>query len=370
MNKFKHIFAIFIVLCILTTAAYLFPKTGLDKYLPKADKEQAETVVDTTAAVQDTTPFIDRMKQDLKVIQSERKRKRDLWTLGKGRTITYYLLQAQRFLNKNGGKVLYMEELFNNSNAFQSAKLDALSPEGDTLNLTLLVSSNIFHDNASYLTVAFQVTKLTPELIATLNELDYPYDLLVTPFGMQTTFFPDLDRIKNKELVLWLFMEDRDLNLSHTKYRPIRIHQKEEEIENIITEAKTLVPTARGIATRFAKQAMEHKALLQAVLSATQKNGLWFADLSLNKKSKVMDICQDNGISCKIFSPYNPSNSTLDDYIHQKLRGAFRSGMGAMILPLSMESLAKVKSLKEKTAGQGTTIINLSTFMNTNKEFP
>ena len=58
----------------------------------------------------------------------------------------------------------------------------------------------------------------------------------------------------------------------------------------------------------------------------------------------------------------------LDDYIHKKLRSAARSGMDAMILPLTLESVQKVKTMKEKTAAQGTTLINLSTFMNTNKE--
>ena len=44
--------------------------------------------------------------------------------------------------------------------------------------------------------------------------------------------------------------------------------------------------------------------------------------------------------------------------------------MGEMILPLTLESIAKVKAMKEKTAAQGTTLINLSTFMNRNKELP
>ena len=42
--------------------------------------------------------------------------------------------------------------------------------------------------------------------------------------------------------------------------------------------------------------------------------------------------------------------------------------MAAIILPLTLESVQKVKTLKEKTTAQGTTLINLSTFMNTNKE--
>lgn len=370
MNKFKHIAAIFIVLAVIAAAAYLLPKTGLANPLSKQDTQE-EIATDTTA-VQDTLPFIEHMKAELEVLQAQysKKKKRDVWTLGKGRTIIYYLLQAQRFLEKSGGKVLYMEEAFNDNNAFQSALLDALDPNGDTLHLNLQISSNIFRDNASFLSVSFQVTSLTPELIVELNKLDFPYDLMVTPFGMPENFYPDLDRIKNKKVVLWLVMESNSLDKRFQATRPIRSYHTEEQITGIISDAKARIPSATGIATRFAEQAVEHRPLLEAVLNAAKENSLWFADLSFNKKSKVMEICPELGISCKILSPYNPSNSSLDDYIHQKLRGAARSGMGAMILPLTPESVAKVKTMREKTAAQGTTLINLSTFMNTNKELP
>jgi polysaccharide deacetylase 2 family uncharacterized protein YibQ len=370
MNKIKHILAIFIVLAAIATLAYVLPKTGLENLLPKQDVPE-EAVADTTAA-QDTLPFIDRMKSELEVLQTQysKRKNRDVWTLGKGRTIINYLLQAQRILEKNGGKVLYMEEVFNDNNAFQSALLDALDPNGDTLHLNLQVSTNIFRDNASYLSISFQVTKLNPEIIVELNKLDFPYDLLVTPFGMPEGFYPDLDRIKDKEIVLWLVMESQNLDSRYSRMRPIRSHHTEEQIRSTISDAKTLIPSTSGIATRFAEQAVEHKPLLQAVLNAAKENGLWFADLSLNKKSKLLELCPELNMNCKILSPYNPSNSSLDDYIHQKLRGAARSGMGAMILPLTLESIAKVRTMKEKTAAQGTTLINLSTFMNTNKELP
>lgn len=363
MNKAKHVIAIFIVLSLLVAVGFVLPKTGLINGLLEKKSDDVSALQDSTA-VQDTVPFVEKLKTHLEVIQSSysRKKKRDFWTLGKGRTITMYLLQAQRFLNANNGKVLYMEEIFDDGNAFQSAMLDALTPEGDTLSITLQISENVFRDNASYLSIGFQVTKITPELIVALNNLDYPYDLLITPFGMSETFFPDIDRVKNKELVLWLLMESTNLDSRHRKMRPLRIHHTDQQIESIITEAKQLVPSAKGIATRFAEQGVEHKQLLQAVFKPAKENNLWFLDLSLNKKSKVEETCKEMNLACSIISPYNPSNSALDDYIKQKLRGAARNGMAAMILPLTDDNLAKVKGLKQKAAAQGTTIVNLSTF--------
>ncbi len=365
MNKVKHILAIFIVLTILSAAAYLLPSTEFGASILHSEPEKTEVAADSLA-VQDTTPFIEKFQNHLEVIQEDKGRGKEkgrkIWTLGNGRTIIHYLLQFEKYLTANGGKVIYMEELFDN-NALQSAKVDAIAPTGDSLKLILKVSESVFRDNASIMSIAFQVTRLTPELIVALNELDFPYDLLVTPFGMGDEFFPDLDRVKNKELVLWLLMESQSLDSRHNKLRPIRIHHTEQQIENIINEAKALVPEAKGFATRFADQAVEHKQLLQAVLAPAKEQNLWFLDLSMNQKSRVKDACKDALMKCKILSPYNPSNSALDDYIKQRLRGAARSGMSAMILPLSKESVAKVKAIKSKAESQGTSIVNLSTFM-------
>lgn len=363
MKKLKHVLAIFIVLGIISGAAFVLQETSIGEKIFNRESAAVATP-DTTAAVQDTTPFVEKLKNHLEVVQTQKSRKkREIWVLGNGRTITHYLLQAQRFLRKNGGEVLYMEELHGDPTVFQSASLDALTPEGDTLKLTLNVSDNIFKNNASYLSIAFQVTGLTPELIVALNELTFPYDLMVTPFGMAETFFPDLDRVKNKELVIWLLMESTSLDSRHNRYRPVRIHHTEQQIESVIQEAKTLVPNAKGIATRFAEQAVEHRQLLQATLEPAKENGLWFLDLSMNAKSKVRETCKDLSMACKTATPYNPSNSALDDYIKRKLKAAAKSGMSTIIIPLSEANIAKVKSIDAKAAAQGTTIVNLSTFM-------
>ncbi|MCQ2055473.1 MAG: divergent polysaccharide deacetylase family protein [Fibrobacter sp.] len=363
MNKVKHILAIFIVLAVLAAVAYFLPQTEFGAKILPTSHANTDVTADSLT-VRDTIPFIDQFKGQLEVIQASysKRKKRDIWTLGKGRTIIYYLLQAQRFLKANGGHVLYMEELHDDPST-QAALLDAISPTGDSLHITLQVSENVFRDNASYLSIAFQVTRMTPEFIVALNQLDFPYDLMVTPFGMGDGFFPDLKRVKNKEIVLWLLMESQSLDSRHNKLRPIRIHHTEQQIENIINEAKSILPDAKGIATRFADQAVEHRQLLQATFEPIKEQGLWFVDLSMNQKSKVDETCEDFGIKCKILSPYNPSNSALDDYVTRTLRAASKSGMAAMILPLNTESIAKVKTMKEKAARQGTTIVNLSTFM-------
>ncbi|WP_298768697.1 divergent polysaccharide deacetylase family protein [uncultured Fibrobacter sp.] len=369
MGKMKHILAIIIVLIVLVGGfVFLFPKMAELQGLSDASRKTSN--VSDTLAIQDTIPdtlsFKDRMKiflQPLQVNFSKRK-KREIWTMGGGQTIITYLLQAQRFISKSNGKVLYMEEIYNvDPSVFQAAKLDLLDNHGDSLKIEIQVSRNEYRPGASLLAVAFQVTNLTPELIVGLNKLNFPYDLLVPPFGSQDDFFTDLDKVKNKEVVLWITMESTKLNKGHNKLRPLRIHHTEEQIETVINDAFKILPYAKGIASRYGEQAVEHRQLLQAILKPTQQHDLWFMDISMNKLSIVPQTCKDMDMVCKSANPYNPDNSSLSDYTSAKLREAKRNGISVMILPLSQSALDKIEDLPEKTKQQGTTLINLSTFM-------
>lgn len=362
----KHVVAIIIVLTVIIGGfIFLLPMlheiqaTDNSTEIPAADSTTSqETALDSLS-------FEEKMQQaliPLEVSFSKRK-KRHIWTMGGGQTIIMYLLQAQRFIEKNGGKILYMEELYNNSEVFQAAKVDLLKDNGDTLNIEFQVSRSEFKPGASLLAVAFQVTTLSPELIVGLNQLDYKYDLLVPPFGPGEDFYRDLSRVKEKEIALWIPMESTKLNKAHNKLRPLRIHHTEEQIENVINDAFRKLPEARGIVTRYGDQAVEHRQLLQAILKPTRDNKLWFTDISMNKLSIVPQTCQDMGISCKCTTPYNPDNSSLSDYTRAKLREAKRNGLAAMILPLSQSSLDKLGNLSEIAQKQGTTLVNLSTFM-------
>ena len=88
-----------------------------------------------------------------------------------------------------------MEELFNIPDVFQAADMDALDKNGDTLKVQFQISENIFKDNASLLSIAFQVSSLTPERVEALKSYPCPYTLLISPFGMSNGFYDDLNKI-------------------------------------------------------------------------------------------------------------------------------------------------------------------------------
>lgn len=369
MGKMKHILAIIIVLLVLVGGfAVLLPRLTEQQILSAGD-DNSKVASDTTI-VQDTLPdtlsFKEKMEQALQPLQVSfsKRKKREIWTMGGGQTIISYLLQAKRFSEKNGGQVLYMEELYRlDPSVFQAAQVDLLDNHGDSLKIEIQVSRNVFKPGASLLAVAFQVTSLDPELIVALNELDYPYDLLIPPFGVKDEFFMDLARIKNKEIVLWIAMESTKLNSVHNKLRPLRIHHTEEQIETVINDAVLKLPEAKGMASRFGEQAVEHRQLLQAILRPAKEKNLWFLDNSRNKLSIVPQTCKDMDMTCKSANPYNPDNSSINDYTRARLREAKRNGLAVMILPLSTSTLKNLSDLSEKAKNQGTTLVKLSTFM-------
>ena len=367
MIKLKHIVALFLALGIFAGLSFfLNNQDKAHQILDKLEEASGMREEEPSSDEQDTTAFEQRLKDEIKIISSSysKRSKRTIWTLARGETIVIYLLKAQKFVNKHGGKVLLMEELNDNPNAYQSAKVDLLTPSGDSLNLILQISDNIFMNNASLLSVAFETTSISPEIISKLNSLDFPFDLLIPPFGLNESFYKDLDKIHNKEIVLWLAMESTKLNQVHNKLHPLRIHHTAEQIEGTIDSAKKVLPSAAGIATRYGEQAVKHKQLLQAILKPTDKYNMWFMDLSKEDRTVVPQTCKDLKITCKIAFPYNPENSSVEDYIHQKLREAPKSGISIMILPLTEQNLSKIEDIAKKAAKQGTTLVDLSTLLN------
>ena len=367
MIKLKHIVALFLASGIFAGLAFLL--NNQDKAQHVLEKLEETTGIRESEAApteQDTIPFSQKLQDEMKIISSSysKRSKRTIWTLARGKTIVVYLLQAQKFIQKHGGKILLMEEINENPNAYQSAKVDILTPKGDSLNLIFQVSDNIFMKNASLMSIAFQTTNLTPEIIEELNKLDFPFDLLIPPFGLNDEVYKSLDKIKNKEIVLWLTMESTKLNKVHNKLRPLRIHHTAEQIEETIDAAKQVLPNAAGIATRYGEQAVKHKQLLQAILKPTEKRNMWFMDLSMEERTVVPQTCKDLDITCKIAFPYNPDNSSIEDYVHQKLREAPKSGTSIMILPLTEKNLSKIEDIAKKAAKQGTTLVELSTLLN------
>ena len=366
MIKLKHIVALFLASGIFAGLAFLLNNQDKAQHvLEKLEETTGIREPEAAPTEQDTIPFSQKLQDEMKIISSSysKRSKRTIWTLARGKTIVVYLLQAQKFIQKHGGKILLMEEINENPNAYQSAKVDILTPKGDSLNLIFQVSDNIFMKNASLMSIAFQTTNLTPEIIEELNKLDFPFDLLIPPFGLNDEVYKSLDKIKNKEIVLWLTMESTKLNKVHNKLRPLRIHHTAEQIEETIDAAKKVLPNAAGIATRYGEQAVKHKQLL-AILKPTEKRHMWFMDLSMEERTVVPQTCKDLDITCKIAFPYNPDNSSIEDYVHQKLREAPKSGTSIMILPLTEKNLSKIEDIAKKAAKQGTTLVELSTLLN------
>jgi hypothetical protein len=179
---------------------------------------------------------------------------------------------------------------------------------------------------------------------------------------MPEGFVTDVKHVKHKDVFLWLYMESNKLNKRHNKYRPIRIHHTEEQIGEIINEAKTASPTPWEWPRGSANRPWNTGNCCKRHSSPSEANKLAFVDLSLNKMTKVPETCKDFKIKCSSTAPYNPDNSTLGDYVKHKLKDARKNGIASMVIPLNDEGLDMAATLQKKAEAQGTSIVNLSTF--------
>lgn len=357
--KKKNFFAILFCTAILFVAlgTFLFKTNPSihDKLSSFIGKEEQEFVIP------DTIPYMEKLLKEIPVLKVMPKKKRDtreIWKVGKGVSYSNYLLKAQKHLIKYGGKVLSMEEIESRVGK-KVADFDFIAPFGDTFHVELQ-TADIFQDNTSRLAVAFYADSHLKDYIQNLNSLTYPYTLFITPIEKTPELSASLRLLKNYETAIWLPMEANGLQPAALAKTTIYIHQSEKEIQDIVDQALTELPKATGVVTRMGSRAVEQQALLKAILLPLSQKGFWFLDLTQNRYSKSMDVCNEFKMKCRKEPPYKPEKATADQYVSKALSSATRTGKAIILLPLSNKSFSAIDSLSEKAALKGTEIVNLS----------
>lgn len=406
MQKKQIILAI-IALCLILLAflGFIFQDQLQEFIKPKQEEQQVSLV---SVIAQDTIPYKEYLKKELGVIETKKfkRAKREVWRLGKGPSIINYLLKAQNHIRSYEGSILEMEQTFNQASdkngVFQSATLDFLDFKGDTINVELQITREIFVEGSSKISIVFQASNLSEENFESLGKQEYPFTVLLTPWeiypdttairleklktityknrgkkgsdiqrmlreemlrfneklAIRKSYIEDLRYNPNVSFVVWPFLESTKLNSTHS--HPIRIHHTREEIKTAVREAFELIPDAKGMATRLGEQAVEHKNLLSALLEPLQGKHQFFLDLTGTNPSETNNVCAELSITCETFLPYNPDNSTLEFYIKKTLNEARKYGSTVMILPMKKDVWSYLQNIKETASRQGTEIIPLT----------
>lgn len=322
-------------------------------------------------AVTDTLSLKDHLKQTLEVKDSKfnKRRNREIWLLGQGRTIINYLLETKKTVEAKGGKILHMEEIFYDrsslaSSVFQAATVQFCDASLDTSFIELQISRKLFlSGGTSKLAIVFEGINLhNKSQIDFLNSLEYPHTVLVTPWKLDSTILKELRSSDKRSLILWLYMESTKLN-SVTVPQPIRFHLTENEIEQNIFKAHDLIPEAKGMATRYGEQAIEHYDLLHATLRPLKDLSLYFLDLTGSNSSQAKNVCEKLNLRCDNPEAYNADNSIPEDYIRKKIAEAARNGNSIMVLPLNKEIQKELEDIQERVKKRGTEITTLESLV-------
>lgn len=307
----------------------------------------------------DADPYMKKLLQEIPVIQvmpKKKKNPREIWKVGRGVSYPNYLLRAQKHLEKFGGKVLSMEEI--ESRTGTVVDFDFVAPFGDTFYVELQVADS-FYNNTSRLAVAFYASKELAGFSKELNQLKYPYSLLITPSEL-STMKSGLKSLDHYESVIWLPMEDKKLRSKNFSKSMIFIHQSKTDIQDLVNDAIKKIPHVQGVATRFGSRAVEQQALLRALFKPLKDQGLWFMDLTGNRYSRTEDVCDEIHLNCLIESPFDPSRMTHAVYVSKVLKAARRSGKAILILPLSDATFKAIENLESEATAQGSEFVSLS----------
>lgn len=359
MNLVRH----FVVLGIVVLAFVV-----LGHWLPKQLQISPSRLVffqDPPSTVVDTTKPAPTLREQLfETLQVKKETKRrspkhNLWTLGKGKDLPVYLLDAQKVIHSEKGQIVRMEELNNKQKSARFTWTDSL---GDTSAIELTIGED-FLTGSSSIAILFAVdSTISIPVLNMLNSLAVPYALLVQPFDTNQALRYDLDRLANKEVVIWIGMEPHQYPWVNPGPNSILIHHNQKQIANIMEEAHKSLPMAIGLASRMGERAMEHRPLLEALLRAAAKESLWFMDLAKSRFSKSTEVCAELGLSC-LRSQVLDQDKDPEEYWQKSLQSASKSGASVVILHLSEENVAATRNALPIAEAQGTEIVKLSKFM-------
>lgn len=363
MKKLRHLIIFLLVLGTFAGLGFWLPRHFNVSRIFSNDSQNKTSDIEIQT---DTLPYLQKLTQEIPVLQIHpaKRNRKEIWMLGKGISLPNYLLRAQKHLTAHHGEILKMEEIFPRNGA-SAAALDFRTPAGDTLQIELHISDS-FLDSASKISILFQVDSLSIPLLSMLSNLDYPYALLVTPFDSTKSLFYDIDRLQNKEVVIWLPMESNSLQANRFSKKTVSIHHTEQEIKETIEQAYLRMPGAIGVASRMGERAVEHINLLNAVFKSLSARRLWFMDLTQSRYSKVEETCKNYPIRCFRVSPYTPQ-TTLEVYVDNRLWTAARTGNAVIVLPLNDKSFNALTNIKTKASARGTEIVKLSTIIATSE---
>ncbi|NLB64292.1 MAG: divergent polysaccharide deacetylase family protein [Fibrobacter sp.] len=357
MHFVRHIIIFLLVLSFFALVGIILPKVEFLK--PQnfiiALSDDSTGIDDEDSPLQD---FNQQLESALPVISTKIRNQRTRWELGKGISMPVYLLRAQKSIVAQKGKVIKMQELNYHT---PSARLSYTNNKNDTFVVDLVIGST-YLENSSQLGVAFTVdSNLSIPVLNSLNSLPCPYSLLVQPYDTSKVLRHDLDKLANKEIIAWLPMEPYNYPYVKAGINAILLHHSPKEIADKINDVQKFLPQSVGFATHSGEKAVEHKPLLQALLTEVSKKRMWMIDLSANKFSKVTETCQQLNVKCR--AAEITAQSQIDLAMDKAMTIANRTGSATLFLPVSEQNIAAIHDLYTKAQERGTEIVKLSDIM-------
>jgi polysaccharide deacetylase 2 family uncharacterized protein YibQ len=353
----------FLVVGLLLAGGY-----GLNYAFGDASNRSSKTVrekltrIDTTQATK--ISLYDSLAQELGVLKKRKASGRgenyrpEEWTVPNGISLPNYALKAMRLIQGYGADLLGMEE---QERRGTKTPIKILRLEfADSLthfDLALRVADSTYVPGSSKLAIAFQVERLTDSLATRLGKLGFPVTLLVMPFDTSQAQFAALDQVKQKEVVAWVPMQAETYTNDPARWT-IKIQDRPERVQNILSEALRRLPEAKGIATRGGGKVVKQEGVMDLIVGTAKSKRLYFMDLTGERKlSRTHASCQKQDADCLSIGP---NVRPPQEYLVRSLGLARRQGAALVLLPLKNASLDALAGFAAEAEKQGTELVGVS----------
>lgn len=143
------------------------------------------------------------------------------------------------------------------------------------------------------------------------------------------------------EILLDLPMEPSNYPFLNPGKNGLYIHQTQEEVTSLLSEALDSLPKAKGYTTKYGDRAIENQPLLEKIFQFTTEKKLAFVDLTGSQRSLARQAAAATGGRSRTLTPFTDSQQVAEELIKRALL-AQKTGEAFLVLPFSNMALKSI----------------------------
>jgi len=257
--------------------------------------------------------------------------------LPKGLPLHEYAMTIERICERNG--ITRVSAIERRGPPLAAEYVLALG--GDTLHLYATLGKAARPGSARLALVFNRLDSVSLLDADRLKNLPIAVNLIVNPYNQNPALMALGRPDDNLEVLLEQPMEPVAYPFINPGKQALYIHFNDLQVRQTVEAGLNLLPTAKGLATRFGDRAIENRPLLRRLFAVTGPRHLQVLDLTGSPRSLCRDVAAETGAPCRSATVFSDSNA-IEMELARKTVLAGKTGEAIWVISFAHSSLPKL----------------------------